>query len=89
MAETHIAPQFFSGNIVNIIQSSPLIKMVPLVESSGGAWGPILAHGLPVSIINQDVNKNKIRWSRMAAILDFAWSLFQVISKPLPIDSAP
>ena len=58
MAETHIAPKiFFSGNIVNIIHRSPLIKMVLLVESSGGARGPILAHGLPVSIINQDKNK--------------------------------
>ena len=47
-----------SGNIVNITPRSPLIKMVPLVESSGGARGPILAHGLlPVSIINQDKNK--------------------------------
>ena len=34
--------------------------MVPLMESSGGARGPILAHGLPLSIINRDVNKNKI-----------------------------
>ena len=60
MAEAHIARQFFSGNIVNIIHS-PLIKMVPLVESSGGARGPILAHGLlPVSSITQDVNKYKI-----------------------------
>ena len=25
-------PQFFSGNIVNIIHKSPLIKMVPLME---------------------------------------------------------
>ena len=58
MAETHIAPQFFPGNIVNIIHRILLIKMVPLVESSGGAGGPILAHGLlPVSIINQDKNK--------------------------------
>ena len=47
-------PQFFSGNIVNTIHKSPLIKMVPLLESSGGARGPILAHGLPVSIINQE-----------------------------------
>ena len=59
--------------------------MVPLLESSGGVRGPILAHGLPVSIINQDVNKN----NRTAAILNFARSLFQVISKPPPIDSAP
>ena len=29
--------------------------MVPLVKSSGGARGPILAHGLPpVAIINQE-----------------------------------
>ena len=35
--------------------------MVPLVGSSGGARGPILAHGLlPVAIINQDKNKNKL-----------------------------
>ena len=34
--------------------------MVQLMESIGGARGPILAHGLPVSIINQDVNKNKL-----------------------------
>ena len=53
-------PNFFSGNIVNIIHRSPLINMVPLMESSEGARGPILAHRLPVSIINQDVNKNKI-----------------------------
>ena len=59
MVETHIAP-YFSGNIVNTIHKSPLIKMVPLLESSGGSRGPILAHWLPVSIINQDVNKNKI-----------------------------
>ena len=52
---------FFSGNIVNIIHRSPLIKMVPLVESSGAARGPILAHGLlPVAIINQDEHKNKL-----------------------------
>ena len=38
-------PQFFSGNIVNIIHRSLLSKMAPLVESSGGARGPILAHG--------------------------------------------
>ena len=57
MVETHIMPQFFSGNIVNIIHRIPLIKVVPLVESSGGARGPILAHGLrPVAIIN----KNKL-----------------------------
>ena len=33
--------------------------MVPLVECSRGAQGPILAHGLllPVAIINQDKNK--------------------------------
>ena len=56
-----IAPQFFSGNIVNIIHRSPEIKLVPLVESSGGAQGPILAHGLlPVGIINRDRNKNKL-----------------------------
>ena len=60
MAETHIAPQFFSGNIVNIIHRSPLINMVPLMKSSEGARGPVLAHGLPVSIINRNVNKNKI-----------------------------
>ena len=60
MAETHIAPHFFSGNIVNIIHRSPLVNMVQLRESSEGAPGPILAHGLPVPIINQDVNKNKI-----------------------------
>ena len=61
MFETHIAPQFFSGNIVNTIHKSPLIKMVPLLESSGGgARGPIPARGLPVSIINQDVNNNTI-----------------------------
>ena len=36
MAVTHIAPQFFPGNIVNTIHKSPLIKMVPLLESSGG-----------------------------------------------------
>ena len=53
-------PNFVSGNVVNIIHRSPLIKMVPIVESSG-ARGPILAHGLlPVSIINQDKNKNKL-----------------------------
>ena len=58
MAETHIGPKFFSGNIVNITNRSPLIKMVPLVESSGDARGPILAHGLlPVSITNQDKKK--------------------------------
>ena len=34
--------------------------MVQLMESGEGARGPILGHGLPVSIINQDVNKNKI-----------------------------
>ena len=36
--------------------------MVSLVESSGGARGPILAHGLllPVAIMNQDVNKKKL-----------------------------
>ena len=34
--------------------------MVPLMESSGDARGQILAHRLPVSFINQDVNKNKI-----------------------------
>ena len=50
----------FSDNIVNIIHRSPLINIVPLMESSAGARGPILAHGLYVSIINQDVNKNKI-----------------------------
>ena len=55
---------FFSGNIVNIIHRSPLIKMVQLMQSSGGARGPILAHGLPVSIINQDVNKkfDEVEW---------------------------
>ena len=53
-------PNFFSGNIVNIIHRSPLIKMVSLMESSGGTRGPILAHGLLVAIINQDVNKNTI-----------------------------
>ena len=51
-------PNFFSGNIVNIIHRSPLINMVPLMESSGDAQGPILVHGLlPVSIINQDKDK--------------------------------
>ena len=60
MAETHIAPQFFSGDIVNLIHRSNLIKMVQLVGSSGGARRPILAHGLPVLIINQDTNKNKL-----------------------------
>ena len=35
--------------------------MIPLVESSGGARGPILAHGLlPVAIINQDKHTNKL-----------------------------
>ena len=34
--------------------------MVPLVESSWGARGPILAHGLPVSIIDPDKNKNRL-----------------------------
>ena len=53
-----ISHPFFSGNIVNIIHRNPLIIMVPLVESSGCARGPILAHGLlPLSIINQDKNK--------------------------------
>ena len=37
-------PKFFSGNIVNTIHKSRLIKMVPLIKSSGGARGPILAH---------------------------------------------
>ena len=61
MAETHITPEFFSGNIGNIIHRSPLIKMVPIVESSGGTQGPILAHGLLlVKIINQDRNTNKL-----------------------------
>ena len=60
MAETLIAPHFFSGYIVNIIHRSPLIKMVPLMESSGGARELFLAHGLLMSIINQDVNKNII-----------------------------
>ena len=60
MAETHIAPQFFSGNIVNITHRSPLIKMVPLVESSGGARGPILAHGLLCVNYKSRKNKNKL-----------------------------
>ena len=35
--------------------------MVPLVESSGGTRGPILAHRLlHVAIENQDKNKNKL-----------------------------
>ena len=51
---------FVSGNIVNIIPRGPMIKMVPLMESSGGAREPISAHRLHVAIINQDVNKNKI-----------------------------
>ena len=34
--------------------------MVPLMEITEGARGPILAHGLPVSIINKDVNKNTV-----------------------------
>ena len=34
--------------------------MVPLMESIWGARRPNLAHGLPVAIINQDVNKKKI-----------------------------
>ena len=53
-------PNSFSGNIVDNIHRSPLIKMVPLMESSGDARRPILAHGQPVSFITQDVNKKKI-----------------------------
>ena len=53
MAETLIAPQF-----VFLVTSLISFKIVPLLESSGGARGLILAHGLPVSIINQDVNKS-------------------------------
>ena len=81
MAETDIAPQFFSGNIVNIIHGSPLIKMAPLVESSGGAWGPILAHGLlPVSIINQDeikINFHEAEWRPFWILHDPYFSSFQ------------
>ena len=40
----------------NNIPRKPLIQ----IKSGGGAWWPNLAHGLPVSIINQDINKNKI-----------------------------
>ena len=43
-------------NIANNIPRKPRIQ----TKSGGGAWLPILAHGLPVSIINQDMNKNKI-----------------------------
>ena len=61
MAETHIAPQilFLVTLLIllaNTIHRSTLIKMVPRMESSGNARGPILAHGLPVSI---NVYKNK------------------------------
>ena len=50
-------PNFFSGNIVNIIHRSPLIKWYHSWRVvARGTRGPILAHGLPVSIINQDVN---------------------------------
>ena len=31
-----LRPNFFSGNIANAIPRSPLNKMVPLMESSGG-----------------------------------------------------
>ena len=45
MAKNPYRAPFFSGNIVIIIHKSPLIKMVPLMESSGGALEPIQAHG--------------------------------------------
>ena len=37
MAENHIGLQLFPGNIANIIPMSPPNKIVPLMESSGGA----------------------------------------------------
>ena len=55
-----LSPNFCSGNIVNITHRSPLIKIVPLVESSEGGGGGTRTNSGPWTIINQDVNKKKI-----------------------------
>ena len=45
-----VGPNFFTGNMWNLNQMSPLNKMIPLAEvlggGGGGAWGVIVARGL-------------------------------------------
>ena len=62
-----LRPKEIPRNIANNIPRKPLIKMV----RDWGAWWPILAHGLPVSIINEDMNKNRICWSKNCGHFEF------------------
>ena len=49
-----VGPNFFTGNMWNLNQMSPLNKMIPLAEvlGGGGAWGAIGARGLLYSHAN-------------------------------------
>ena len=44
-----VSPSFFSGNIAILTPIGPLKTTIPPTEDhGGGAWGPLLAHGLHV-----------------------------------------